>query len=457
MFRDTIAAISTPPGEGGISIVRLSGPKAFSIADSFFQGNSCPSLSPSHSIIYGHVVDPESKEIIDEVLLMLMKAPRTFTAEDMVEINCHGGFLVTRNVVEAVLKSGARLAEPGEFTKRAFLNGRIDLTQAEAVLDIVRSRTKRELRLGLEQLGGNVLKEMESFRRRLIEVLTQLEAAIDFSNDDIQIIQKKELMESIHETLSEIRDLLQSSETGKLIREGARLAIVGKPNVGKSSLLNALLKEDRAIVSPLPGTTRDTIEEWLDVDGILLRVIDTAGLGKTSNIIEEEGERRTEERIAQADLIIFVVDGSIPFDERDESIAQRLEGREYLVAINKIDLEQQLESEHLANFTKNSQIKISALHGTGLENLKRAIHHAVLKEYTIPREGVVVTHVRHRDALMKTKISLERAMGTLEDGLSEEFVAVDIREALSSIGEITGETTSEEILNRIFAEFCIGK
>ncbi|UCE19055.1 MAG: tRNA uridine-5-carboxymethylaminomethyl(34) synthesis GTPase MnmE [Gemmatimonadota bacterium] len=457
MFEDTIAAISTPPGEGGISIVRMSGPKALTIADGLFRGDRRPSQSPSHRILYGHVLELEAKRIIDEVLLMVMRAPRTYTAEDMVEINCHGGYLVSRNVLEVVLKCGARLAEPGEFTRRAFLNGRIDLTQAEAVLDIIRSRTGEGLRLGVEQLEGSLLRELEALRHHLVQILTQLEVAVDFSESDIQIAQRDMLITALEKILCRIGDLLQTSSSGKLIREGARLAIVGKPNVGKSSLLNALLKEDRAIVSPLPGTTQDTIEEWLDIEGLPLRVIDTAGLGTTANVIEEEGKRRTEERIYQADLVIFMLDGSIPMDERDDSIAQRLEGKKYLTVINKIDLEQRLESDGLQNSKRDLYIRISALHGQGLEELKRSILDAVLSGHSVPSEGVVVTRLRHRDALMRAKISLEQAVKTLTDGLSEEFVAVDIRDALATLGEITGQTTSEDILNRIFSEFCVGK
>ena len=412
MFEETIAAISTPLGEGGISIVRMSGPKALSITDQVFQGDTRPSQSPSHRVLYGHVKNPESKEIVDEVLIMIMRAPKTYTAEDLVEIHCHGGLLVTRNVLEVLLKCGARLAEPGEFTKRAFLNGRIDLTQAEAVLDIIRSRTKEGLRLGIEQLEGGLLQEMEDLRGKLIQTLMRLEVAVDFSESDIQIVEKKEVKASLLQNLGKVHDLLRTSESGKLIREGARLAIVGKSNVGKSSLLNALLKEDRAIVSPVPGTTRDTIEEWLDIEGIPLRIIDTAGLGLTTNIIEAEGKRRAEQRMSQADLIIFMLDGSAPLDERDEGIARRLDGKEYLTVINKIDLKQHLKSERLQDIIKGPHLRISALHGLGLEELKRSILDSFLGGQSVPAEGVVITHIRHRDALMRAKLSLDQALKT---------------------------------------------
>jgi tRNA modification GTPase len=287
MLDDTIAAISTPPGEGGISIVRISGPEAFTFADRVFQGDIRPSESPSHRVLHGQIIDPESKTLLDDILLVVMRKPKTYTAEDVVEINCHGGILVAQRILQAVLRCGARLAEPGEFTKRAFLNGRIDLAQAEAVLDIIRSRTPMGLTKGLDQLTGKLSKKMEGLRKRLVEVLAQLEVTIDFSESDNQPIQREQLHFSLEETLKIVEILVETSETGRIIREGAKLAIVGKPNVGKSSLLNALLMEDRAIVSSVPGTTRDTIEEWLNIDGFPFKVIDTAGLGSSRDELEK--------------------------------------------------------------------------------------------------------------------------------------------------------------------------
>ena len=457
MIEDTIAAISTPPGEGAISIVRISGPEALSIADRIFQSETKPSNSPSHRVIYGHIRAQKSKSTIDEVLLVVLKAPNTYTAEDMVEINCHGGFLVTRSVLEEVLRCGARLAEPGEFSKRAFLNGRIDLTQAEAVLDVIRSRTPVSLHMSIEQLEGSLREEMEGLRQQLVEILTQLEAAVDFTESDVQAVEKERFLSSIEILSCRIEELIRTSQGGKLVRDGGRLAIVGKSNVGKSSLLNALLKEERAIVSPVPGTTRDSIEEWLNIDGIPLRIIDTAGMGGSSGGLEREGARRTEERIGQADLLLFMVDGSVPLDDRDDAIIRHLEGRRSLVVINKIDLAQVIDTDHLKKRMKGPFPRISALYGDGLEDLRKSIIHKMLDGHSLQSEGVVVTHVRQRDALKRAQDSLQRSIKTLKKNLSEEFVAVDIREALESIGEITGETTTEEILNRIFSQFCIGK
>lgn len=457
MIEDTIAAISTPPGEGGISIVRISGPEALTIADQIFEGEVRPSTSASHRVHYGHIKAQGSKTIIDEILLVVLKAPNTYTTEDMVEINCHGGFFVTKNVLDEVLRCGARLAERGEFTKRAFLNGRIDLTQAEAVLDVIRSRTPASLCMSIGQLEGGLRKEMEDLRQQLIEILIQLEAAVDFTEGDIQYITRPKLMFLIEAITDKIQELIQTNESGKLLRDGVKLAIVGKPNVGKSSLLNALLKEDRAIVSPLPGTTRDTIEEWLNIDGIPLQIVDTAGMGGSSNMIEKEGERRAEERIGQADLILFLVDGSRSLDERDDAIMRLLKGRKYVVVINKIDLTQGIDTDCLGKSVKGPFVRISALHGDGLEELRRSIFNKISGGYSLQSEGVVVTHIRHCDALTRAHSALQRAVKALGDNLSEEFVAVDIREALDTVGEITGETAPEEILNRIFSEFCIGK
>ncbi|MFQ6091525.1 MAG: tRNA uridine-5-carboxymethylaminomethyl(34) synthesis GTPase MnmE [bacterium] len=457
MFEETIAAISTPPGEGGISVVRMSGRQALSIADRLFRGKVRPSQSLSHRVLHGRISAPRSGEPIDEVLLVVMRGPKTYTAEDMVEVNCHGGYLVTRGVLEAVLSCGARLAEPGEFTKRAFLNGRIDLAQAEAVLDVVRSRTPAGLRLALEQLGGGLSSAVERVRHQLVEVLSQLEVAVDFSESDIQALSRGQQISSIAEILRSVEGLIQTSDAGKILREGAKMAIVGKPNVGKSSLLNALLKEERAIVSPIPGTTRDTIEEWLNLEGLPLRIVDTAGLGGAADEIEREGGRRAEERMGQADVVLFVVDGSVPLDERDVYIAQRLNGKRHIAVINKIDLKQMMDEDRLPGLVGGPVLKISALRGLGLEALKRSIIDSVLNRPAVASEGIFVTHLRHRDALMRTGAALGRALETLERGLSEEFVAQDVREALVSVGEITGETATEEILEKIFSQFCVGK
>lgn len=457
MIDDTIAAISTPFGEGGISIIRISGPEAFSLTDRIFQGDVRPSESPSHRVLHGRIRDPENSDVLDDVLLILMRAPSTYTAENVVEINCHGGILVTRRILQTVLNCGARLAEPGEFTKRAFLNGRIDLAQAEAVLDIIRSRTPTGLTKGLEQLAGNLSKKIEDLRGLLIEILAQLEVAVDFSDSDIQPIQRDQLQASLKETLRSVEMLIETSDTGRLVREGAKLAIVGQPNVGKSSLLNALLMEDRAIVSSVPGTTRDTIEEWLNIDGFPLKIIDTAGLGSSEGEVEKEGERRAVDRLEGADLVLFMVDGSMPLDHKDEHIARSLNGKTYVVVVNKSDLPQQIDIKEVKKSIGGTVLNISALKKRGLGDLKRSILERITEGRNPLVEGVVVTHLRHREVLAKTRKALLRALETTGEGLSEELIAVDVRDALVTLGEITGETTTEEILDTIFSEFCIGK
>ena len=457
MNDDTIAAISTPPGEGGISIIRVSGSQALSIADEIFHGETEPSQSPSHRILYGHIKTRETGEIIDEVLLMVMKSPKTYTAEDMIEINCHGGYFVTQSVLTEVLSCGSRLAEPGEFTKRAFLNGRIDLTQAEAVLDVIRARTAASLRLSLDHLGGRLLNEMESVKEGLVSVLAQLEMAIDFSDNEIQIMNSDQLKLTCERMLHRIGRLIETSNSGRFIRDGIKLTIVGKPNVGKSSLMNALLEEDRAIVSPAPGTTRDTIEEWLNIGGLSVQIVDTAGFGALDDEIGEEGERRATDRMERADLVLLVADGSCHLEEKDISIIRRLKSKKFITVVNKIDLEQKIDETHLRGEIRGPLVKISALKKLGLDELEKFIVDSIMDGSSIPPDSVIITHVRHLRALQKTSDSLQRAIESLNKGLSEEFIAADIREALVHLGEITGDTTTEEVLDTIFSEFCIGK
>ena len=454
---DTIAAVSTPPGEAGISVIRVSGPRAFDVAEMIFRGTISPRESPSHRVLHGLIQEPGSGALVDEVLLMVMRAPHTFTAEDMVEINGHGGVFVTSRVLEAVLRCGARLAEPGEFTKRAFLNGRMDLAQAEAVLDIIRSRTQAGLSAGLEQLSGKISKATRLVRDDMVSVLAELELVVEFSETEQPPANRDRLVAIIQETVHRLDELIASSMTGRLIREGATMAIGGKPNVGKSSLMNVLLREDRAIVSPIPGTTRDTIIEGWNLDGIPLQIVDTAGLGVQRDAIEQESGRRARENLLRADLVLFVLDGSRPFDEHDRSMALSLAGRTHISVINKMDLEQEMSVDHLREHLTGPIVMISALNGTGLEELKEMIHHELFRGEACPGQAVMVTHVRHRDVLERCRGALLRGVNALQDGLSEEFAALDLREALVAIGEITGETSSEEVLERIFSQFCIGK
>lgn len=457
MLDDTIVAISTPLGEGGISIVRLSGQQALAIADEIFQGQIRPSESPTHHVHYGRTVDPDSGEPVDEVLLTVMRAPKTYTREDVVEINCHGGLLVAKRILEIALNCGARLAEPGEFTKRAFLNGRIDLAQAEAAVDLIRSKTETGLRSALSQLNGRLSAEVERLRQDLVELCSLLEVAIDFPEEDIEFTDRERLLSMVDGSLERLEGLIKSSEAGKVIREGLAMVIVGKPNVGKSSLLNALLKEDRAIVTPLPGTTRDTVEEILDIGGIPIRVVDTAGLREPQDVIELEGNRRAETYLKGADLVLFVVDGSVEIDQEDRRIAEKVRSKKAIAVVNKIDLEQRIDGWQVGELIEAPLVKFSALKMIGLGALERAMLETIFQDGFPSTDGALVTNVRHRRALIGARNGLVRAQEALTNGLSGEFVTVDIREALDCLGEITGETTTEDILERIFSEFCIGK
>lgn len=454
---DTIAAISTPMGEGGICIVRLSGRESLAIADRMFRGRAQPSTVPTHTIHYGRIINPDTGEPIDEVLLMVMRAPRTYTREDVVEVNCHGGFLVARRILEAALACGARLAEPGEFTKRAFLNGRIDLAQAEAVADLIRSQSEAGRRAALSQLEGRLSAQVEELRQGLIEFCSLIEVAIDFPEEDLEFADSERLLAMLDDYLGKLDELIQSSEAGRIIREGLSLVIVGKPNVGKSSLLNALLREDRAIVSPLPGTTRDTITEVLDIGGVPIRVVDTAGLRESRDPIEQEGARRAEAHLERADLVLFVLDGSGDIDQEDHRIADRLKGKRAITVVNKIDLAQRIDVQEVEKLVEAPVVRISALWMIGLNALEKAILEVIFGDGLPSTAGVLVTNVRHRQSLLGARRVLLQARETLLAGLSREFVTVDLREALDRLGEITGQTATEDILERIFSQFCIGK
>lgn len=453
---DTIAAISTPLGEGGIGIIRISGKRAIEISDKIFRSPSKHKKLkdlPSHTVHYGYICIPETGELLDEVLVTLMKTPRSYTREDVVEISSHGGFLSLKRILDLILRSGARLAEAGEFTKRAFLNGRIDLSQAEAVIDIIQSRTEMSHKVAVRQLEGGLSRKVNDVRDSLKHLTALVEASIDFSEEEIEIMSDEDLRTRIDQALYTIDLLIKTAEEGKILREGLSLVIIGKPNVGKSSLLNALLEEERAIVTPIPGTTRDVIEESMNLRGIPLRLIDTAGIRDTEDPVEVQGVLRSKNLLENADLILFVVDGSSPLTEEDKEILSLLMGKKVLGVINKTDLPMAVgaEAEILSGI---EWIKISAKEKTGLEPLKDLI---VETTFRVPLESVWVTHVRHKNALVKASQSLLKARESIEQRMSGEFVAVDLRAALDSLGEIVGETTTEDILTEIFSTFCIGK
>jgi len=456
---ETIAAISTPFGESGIGIVRISGSLAEPIARRIFKPKKEPFSFISHHFHYGEIIDPEGGIPLDEVLVVLMKAPATYTKEDIVEIHCHGGYLILQKVLELVLRHGARMAEPGEFTKRAFLNGRIDLTRAEAVIDLIKARTTASLEIANQQLRGALFREMIDLKEKLVDHVALIEAHIDFPEEEIEPIPLAEMKEDLDRITRQLGDWVFSYEEGRLFREGISCAITGKTNVGKSSLLNVLLKEERAIVTPVPGTTRDVIEETLNIRGVPVRLMDTAGLRRTRDLVEREGVRRTKEKVADADFVVLVLDGSRGLDKDDLEIFREIEGKKKVVALNKRDLPSKISVEEVrGRFPSEPIVSISALRDTGIKELKDAIYSSLVqRDVRISPEHLIVTNIRHRTALSQARESLTRAVRLLEDGSSLEFIAFEIRSALDSIGELVGETASEDILNRIFDQFCIGK
>lgn len=462
MLDDTIAAISTPIGEAGIGIVRLSGSLAIKIAERLFVSPKGKRLSElrSHTINYGFIRDPLTGDGIDEVLVSVMKAPHTYTREDVVEINCHGGFFPLRKILELLVREGARLAEPGEFTKRAFLNGRIDLVQAEAIADLIRSKTEASQRVAFEQLRGGLSERISKIRDRLVDLCAHIEAYIDFPDEDIEPASYNALEKELTSIIRELTGLSMTFEEGRFLREGIRIAIVGKPNVGKSSLLNALLQRDRAIVTDIPGTTRDVIEELLNIKGLLVRIMDTAGIRDTHEMAEMEGVRRSLQAIDDADLVIVLIDGSKEVSYEDLYILKRVKekGKRFILGINKSDLPLRID---LSSLTSSSDdfiaCYISAKTGQGIEELKDSIINLTVSGHIKGSEGLIITNLRHKRAIDKAIVALQKASQDLIDSQPNEIIAVSLRDSLDSLGEIVGAITTEDILNRIFSGFCIGK
>lgn len=456
---DTIAAIATPYGESGIGIVRISGPKAMQVAQRVFRPKSGPATLTSHHIRYGEIYDPEGEQVIDEVLLTFMAAPRTYTREDVVEINCHGGFLVLQRVLEVVLRQGARGAVPGEFTKRAFLSGRIDLAQAEAVLDIIQAKADEGLRLAEEQLRGGLTREVEGIRGQLLEILASMEAYIDFPEEDIDPPSAEAVSGVLHRTLAKVEGLIEAYEEGEIYRDGVRVAIAGKANVGKSSLLNQLLERGRAIVTAVPGTTTDVIEEAITVSGVLVRLMDMAGLREPRNEVEQEGVRLARERLSDAHLILLMVDRSRPLDDEDRRIFQEVQGKRTVLVLNKIDLPPCMEAEEVTKATGIQDLySISALRGDGIEELKQGMVDAIVKGRVKLGGGELVpVNLRHKGVLERAKTALEEIIEGFEQGIPWDLTAIETRQVLHIVGEIVGETTPDEVLETIFARFCIGK
>jgi len=457
-IEDTIAAIATPPGEGAIAIVRLTGPRAIAIAGKVFQGRARLSDIATHTLQHGIIIDPRSGEAIDEVLTGVMHQPGSYTGEDMVEINCHGGQLLSQKILELLLRHGARLATPGEFTRRAFLNGRIDLLQAEAVVDLIRSRAELSLKLAQRQLSGQLSRQIDAIRQELIQSLAVVEAELDFSDQDLAVSASDQVQTPLLRVQQVIEQLLSGARLGEHLRAGFKVVLVGRPNVGKSSLFNALLETDRAIVTPLPGTTRDILAEDLSLAGLPIRLLDTAGLHAPEGLIEKEGVRRTRAQMVSADLLVVILDGSEHLMEEDREILLETEDHRNLLVINKSDLSVVIEAESLKKTCPAQRIMwTSATRGDGLRELSAAIREELCDGQGAQLAEPLISTARHREALERTSEMVRQALRQLQNGANEELVAVDLRSALEALGEITGETCHQEILDRIFSQFCIGK
>lgn len=457
---DTIAAVSTFPGEAGIGIVRISGDEALEIISKIFRPFRKKDIKSvkSHTIHYGHIVDPETGEVYDEVLVTVMRKPNTYTREDVVEINCHGGMVVSSKILELVLKHGARLAEPGEFTKRAFLNGRIDLSQAEAVIDIITSKTMLANRYAQKQLVGVLGQKMKDLKNKIMELLSHLLALIDFPEEDVEELEREEIKRRAKDILNDIEYLIASAESGRIIREGLKTAIIGKPNVGKSSLLNALLKQNRAIVTDIPGTTRDVIEEYMNIKGIPIKLIDTAGIRHTDELVEKIGVEKSKEVLAEADLILFVLDASRDLTKEDYEIFDILSGKNIIFVLNKVDLPKKIDEEELKKLVGNGIIvEVSTVERTGLDKLESEIYNLVFKGKVSATEEEIITNARHREVLINAKKHMESVIEAIEKGYSEDLITIDVNGALNEIGKITGETATEDVINQIFERFCVGK
>ena len=452
--QDTICAVSTAPGQGGIGIIRVSGTDAVEISSHVFRSRNGRDLDSAmtHTIHYGHIVDAAG-EIIDEALVSIMRAPATYTREDVVEINCHGGMMPLWRTVARLVASGARQAEPGEFTKRAFLNGRIDLAQAEAVMDIISAKTELAHRSANEQLLGGLSTEVTSLRDRLIGIIASVEAGIDFPEEDIETQSGGPLTREIAALVGDVALLQSSFAVGRILREGFATAIVGKPNVGKSSLLNALLKQDRAIVTDIPGTTRDIIEEFLNIDGVPIRILDTAGIRHSHDVVEQEGVRRSHAAIESADIVLVVLDSSVPLSDEDQQVLKGVAEKKAVLVLNKSDKTRQLEPLSVPH----KQVSLSCKTGEGLSALKSAIAAMARQGMIMPKEHAWAVNQRHVTALNQAKTNLDKALESASAAQSPEFIVVDLRGALDSLGLIIGATYTDDILERIFNDFCIGK
>ncbi|MCB5239291.1 tRNA uridine-5-carboxymethylaminomethyl(34) synthesis GTPase MnmE [Niallia alba] len=461
MELDTIAAISTPMGEGAIAIVRMSGPESIKIADKLFKsiGNKKLSEVASHTIHYGHIIDPTTDEVVEEVMVSLMRGPKTFTKEDVIEINCHGGLASVNRLLQLTTSHGARIAEPGEFTKRAFLNGRIDLSQAEAVMDLIRAKTDRAMNVALGQMEGRLSKLIRHLRQEILETLAQVEVNIDYPEyDDVEEMTQKVMLEKSIYIKKEIEKLLQTSQQGKILREGLATVIVGRPNVGKSSLLNSLVQENKAIVTDIPGTTRDVIEEYVNVRGVPLRLLDTAGIRETEDIVERIGVEKSRKVLREADLILLVLNYADELTEEDKNIFKATEGMDFIVIVNKTDLSQKIDLEKVKELAGNRKIITTSLvEENGVDQLEEAISSLFFEGSIEASDMTYVSNSRHISLLNQALSAISDAIEGADNGTPIDIVQIDLTRTWEILGEIIGDSIHESLINQLFSQFCLGK
>ncbi len=459
MDLDTITSISTPMGEGAIGIVRLSGPQAVEIADKLYKGKHLLNDVPSHTINYGHIIDPESKEVVEEVMVSVLRAPKTFTREDIIEINCHGGILTINRVLELTMTYGARMAEPGEFTKRAFLNGRIDLSQAEAVMDFIRSKTDRASKVAMNQIEGRLSDLIKKQRQSILEILAQVEVNIDYPEyDDVEDATTEFLLEQSKEIKQEINRLLDTGAQGKIMREGLSTVIVGKPNVGKSSMLNNLIQDNKAIVTEVAGTTRDVLEEYVNVRGVPLRLVDTAGIRKTEDIVEKIGVERSRKALSQADLILFVLNNNEALTQEDYTLYEEVKNEDVIVIVNKMDLEQNIDINEVKDMIGDTPlIQTSMLKQEGIDELEIQIRDLFFGGEVQNQDMTYVSNSRHISLLKQARQTIQDAIDAAESGVPMDMVQIDLTRTWEILGEIIGETASDELIDQLFSQFCLGK
>ncbi|HDI1445143.1 TPA: tRNA uridine-5-carboxymethylaminomethyl(34) synthesis GTPase MnmE [Staphylococcus aureus] len=459
MDLDTITSISTPMGEGAIGIVRLSGPQAVEIADKLYKGKHLLNDVPSHTINYGHIIDPESKEVVEEVMVSVLRAPKTFTREDIIEINCHGGILTINRVLELTMTYGARMAEPGEFTKRAFLNGRIDLSQAEAVMDFIHSKTDRASKVAMNQIEGRLSDLIKKQRQSILEILAQVEVNIDYPEyDDVEDATTEFLLEQSKEIKQEINRLLDTGAQGKIMREGLSTVIVGKPNVGKSSMLNNLIQDNKAIVTEVAGTTRDVLEEYVNVRGVPLRLVDTAGIRETEDIVEKIGVERSRKALSQADLILFVLNNNEALTQEDYTLYEVVKNEDVIVIVNKMDLEQNIDINEVKDMIGDTPlIQTSMLKQEGIDELEIQIRDLFFGGEVQNQDMTYVSNSRHISLLKQARQTIQDAIDAAESGVPMDMVQIDLTRTWEILGEIIGETASDELIDQLFSQFCLGK